>query len=648
MPRYSTNHGSGAKVSRAHSMHHHHMRSQSMPEAVYIQHVIGLPVLPAAPMPKPVEPKRSQGAGTSLRRSQTNAGDFRPLGARNPSATRIHPSGSSSNLVLAGASRFGGSSQYLAGAACGSNWSIAELSDYAVPHHVKPRPSMSKADYHMVARSRSNIASLCPPQAAVLQPGPNYLHRPQPQHYFPQAHQLHPAYYQHNPGYNLRHHKSTNSHRSLGYLGPIPEPPMPGVYGMERSKSLHKDLFSTPLHVDCSVEYDLGNQPKIPKDSAPLLIIHPDYKSLQAAAANKSPTSLTADEEVYSKSSSANSTPMRHKATPHRSLGQNHFHSLVQSAPSKRQPRTTANGGLSRHSSFLETFSSASALQGLDSHQHYLSRSQLQRQQMALNNGSSPLKESRIPGSGPKLSRAASMQQHHLLLPRYQQQLKQLEEDQQHAQTTASRPAVQRVLSKTKRRSSIVRPSGSNHSSSSSFHLSLPDISADVSREEEDDNDLDEEIEKEVQELTRSSQHPGSSGSRARLNLNAKLDKLSPPSLNHHQSGSNYSSLMMTSGSNKSSSGLGTESHPSSAASSIMNYEEAVGHHRPGRADRTATKDSNVCDSGLGTPSSLTMEQEERNNSANKSSSNSVNSGSNNASNLTRSKWKSSVSGRER
>ena len=37
-----------------------------------------------------------------------------------------------------------------------------------------------------------------------------------------------------------------------------------------------KDL-SKPLHVDCSIEYDLGAQPKIPKDSAPLLIIHPDY-----------------------------------------------------------------------------------------------------------------------------------------------------------------------------------------------------------------------------------------------------------------------------------------------------------------------------------------------------------------------------------
>jgi len=34
---------------------------------------------------------------------------------------------------------------------------------------------------------------------------------------------------------------------------------------------------TTPLFVDCSVEYDLGDQPVIPADSEPLLSIHPDY-----------------------------------------------------------------------------------------------------------------------------------------------------------------------------------------------------------------------------------------------------------------------------------------------------------------------------------------------------------------------------------
>ena len=46
--------------------------------------------------------------------------------------------------------------------------------------------------------------------------------------------------------------------------------------------SIFKNL-TTPLHVHCSLEYDcgqddLGNHHEIPKNSAPLLIIHPDYQ----------------------------------------------------------------------------------------------------------------------------------------------------------------------------------------------------------------------------------------------------------------------------------------------------------------------------------------------------------------------------------
>lgn len=44
---------------------------------------------------------------------------------------------------------------------------------------------------------------------------------------------------------------------------PAPAPPQKNV--------------TTPLFVDCSVEYDLGEQPVIPKDSEPLLTIHPEY-----------------------------------------------------------------------------------------------------------------------------------------------------------------------------------------------------------------------------------------------------------------------------------------------------------------------------------------------------------------------------------
>ena len=53
-------------------------------------------------------------------------------------------------------------------------------------------------------------------------------------------------------------------------------------------KILTKDICK-PLHVDCSIEYDLGNQPKIPKDSAPLLIIHPAYHNLKNGNEDHSP-----------------------------------------------------------------------------------------------------------------------------------------------------------------------------------------------------------------------------------------------------------------------------------------------------------------------------------------------------------------------
>ena len=36
--------------------------------------------------------------------------------------------------------------------------------------------------------------------------------------------------------------------------------------------------YSKPLFVDCSIEYELPNAPKIPKNSLPILMIHPGYK----------------------------------------------------------------------------------------------------------------------------------------------------------------------------------------------------------------------------------------------------------------------------------------------------------------------------------------------------------------------------------
>jgi hypothetical protein len=36
--------------------------------------------------------------------------------------------------------------------------------------------------------------------------------------------------------------------------------------------------LTLPLHVDCSIEYDLGKQPLIPAGSSPLLIVDPSFR----------------------------------------------------------------------------------------------------------------------------------------------------------------------------------------------------------------------------------------------------------------------------------------------------------------------------------------------------------------------------------
>jgi len=44
--------------------------------------------------------------------------------------------------------------------------------------------------------------------------------------------------------------------------------------------------FAKPLFVDCSIEYDLPNAPKIPRGSQPILMIHPAYAKRTSAAVN--------------------------------------------------------------------------------------------------------------------------------------------------------------------------------------------------------------------------------------------------------------------------------------------------------------------------------------------------------------------------
>ena len=75
-------------------------------------------------------------------------------------------------------------------------------------------------------------------------------------------------------------------HRSVPNLHPRSLPYLPQNLPLQPSP-LAKSI-TTPLFVDCSVEYDLGEQPVIPPDSEPLLSIHPEYV---ARSHNSSPYS---------------------------------------------------------------------------------------------------------------------------------------------------------------------------------------------------------------------------------------------------------------------------------------------------------------------------------------------------------------------
>ena len=147
-----------------------------------------------------------------------------------------------------------------------------------------------------LARSRSNIAALGLNPEAVYRPSTQITQIPG----LPHGHPALVTSKTSNTGISrassFYHHRdhSLQAARSLGFLASansrssLALPSMvqgsnsgnnPNQNPSNSSQSC-KDL-SQPLHVDCSVEYDLGNQPKIPKDSAPLLIIHPGYQNKQ-------------------------------------------------------------------------------------------------------------------------------------------------------------------------------------------------------------------------------------------------------------------------------------------------------------------------------------------------------------------------------
>ena len=81
--------------------------------------------------------------------------------------------------------------------------------------------------------------------------------------------------------FNFYHHRSVPNISAPAAAAP---PPL--------TSSASNSSLTTPLFVDCSVEYDLGDHPPVPANSEPLLSIHPEYVMKSTRTINSSPYSL--------------------------------------------------------------------------------------------------------------------------------------------------------------------------------------------------------------------------------------------------------------------------------------------------------------------------------------------------------------------
>ena len=383
------------------------------------------------------------------------------------------------------------------------------------------------------------------------------------------------------------------SARSMGFLGP----------------PCNKDL-SRPLHVDCSVEYDLGNQPRIPKNSAPLLIIHPAYQQ-QRFHPYSSTTDFNGESSLTSHySNEVSSTPSARWPSCRFTTGYHHnqhqqqqmLHQqqpkfdfeITQSAPPKPQHRIT------RHSSFLVGG-------GVTSRQVSQFRPIVPEDESSYFNHHQPYMQARSFAPCAEASTMTELLESHpsaaiLSNSNYHQP--------QHQMSTS------------------IKRSKSIHQTSRGFHLSMPDISL-------DENNSHFQHQRRLQMALRNNgqhQHPRS---RARTNLEAKLEAARKLSSESRDSGTSLDSHPSDSVLNLMPSFIdeddiinNDDSEICSVASPPQKSDSGTGH--PSQA---------FSDSGLGTPSSL-MDQDGIEPGTSYSSSNSSSSSTSNVS-----KWKSSVSG---
>ena len=214
-----------------------------------------------------------------------------------------------------------------------SQTSVADLMPHGVAHHRAP---LAQGVYEAFLPP-PNFNSIGLPTSSQLACGMTRTRsRTQsfyvPNHYMApsSSHQLLPSSpypSMHSQGNMLGMEQSMGAHwyhRSVPNLHPRPLPylhhPSQPALQQQQQPSQAKSAMS-PLFVDCSVEYDLGEQPVIPADSEPLLSIHPEYV---ARSQNASPYPLS----------------VSHNSSPHLASLQIAEKSLSDSAPARLARRS--------------------------------------------------------------------------------------------------------------------------------------------------------------------------------------------------------------------------------------------------------------------------------------------------------------------
>jgi len=233
-----------------------HYRTQSLPESVHqYNHLLashlggshhhpdyGLQLHPGKLHSASAIKKRA-----ALRRSQTSVADLMPHGVthhRAPLAQGVYeaflPPPNFNSIGLPTNTQLG----------CGMTRTRSRTQSFYVPnHYMAPSSShqLLPSSPYPSLHSQGNMLGM---EQSL---GPQWYHRSVPN--------LHP--------------------RSLPYLHTQPS--------LQAQQTPQAKSATSPLFVDCSVEYDLGEQPVIPADSEPLLSIHPEYV---ARSQNSSPYPL--------------------------------------------------------------------------------------------------------------------------------------------------------------------------------------------------------------------------------------------------------------------------------------------------------------------------------------------------------------------